>query len=137
MTPQNRNLIHATVTPLASIFGSGFLVIVPILAGSVGEYAIFAMAVICAIAYAVGSIVRFNIKMAEPILAENPTHSLKLLEQASNFAIVLAYIISVCLYLNIMAAFVLGGLHIDSVLYENIFTTSILAFITVFAVPAG
>jgi len=95
------------------------------------------MVVICAIAYAVGSIIRFNIKTAEPILAENPTHSLKLLEQASNFAIVLAYIISVCLYLNIMAAFVLGGLHIDSVLYENIFTTSILAFITVFAVPAG
>jgi len=36
----NKQITHATVTPLASIFGSGFLVIVPILAGAVGEYSI-------------------------------------------------------------------------------------------------
>ena len=38
-----RKLIDATSTPLASIFGSGFLVIVPILAGAVGPDAVFAM----------------------------------------------------------------------------------------------
>ena len=31
-----KTLIGATATPLASIFGSGFLVIVPILKGAVG-----------------------------------------------------------------------------------------------------
>ena len=31
-----KQLIKATTTPLASIFGSGFLVIVPILCGAVG-----------------------------------------------------------------------------------------------------
>ena len=33
----NKQLLSATITPLASIFGSGFLVIVPILAGAVGD----------------------------------------------------------------------------------------------------
>ena len=41
-------LIDATATPLSSIFGSGFLVIVPILAGAVGPYSVFAMAGVCA-----------------------------------------------------------------------------------------
>jgi hypothetical protein len=39
-----KKLIAATSTPLASIFGSGFLIIVPILSGAVGKYAVFAMA---------------------------------------------------------------------------------------------
>lgn len=53
-----KKLIDATTTPLASIFGSGFLVIVPILAAAVGSYAVFAMAAVCALAYAVGSLIR-------------------------------------------------------------------------------
>jgi hypothetical protein len=55
------NLRHARATPLASILGSGFLVIVPILNGAVGHYSIVAMAVVCALAYAMGSVIRFNI----------------------------------------------------------------------------
>ena len=35
-------LRHARATPLASIFGSGFLVIVPILNGAVGPYSVVA-----------------------------------------------------------------------------------------------
>ncbi len=38
-----KKLINATTTPLASIFGSGFLMIVPILAAAVGPYAVYAM----------------------------------------------------------------------------------------------
>ena len=63
-----KKLIAATSTPLASIFGSGFLIIVPILNGAVGKYAVFAMAVVCALAYCVGYAIRFNIKNAEPLL---------------------------------------------------------------------
>ncbi|GAF68955.1 unnamed protein product, partial [marine sediment metagenome] len=59
-------LVGATSTPLASIFGSGFLVIVPILAGAVGAYSVVAMVAVCALAIAVGSVIRFNIKHAEP-----------------------------------------------------------------------
>ncbi len=49
-----KKLIDATTTPLASIFGSGFLVIVPILAAAVGPYAVYAMAGVTLLAYAVG-----------------------------------------------------------------------------------
>ena len=62
-----KKLIAATTTPLASIFGSGFLIIVPILCGAVGKYAVFAMAGVCALAYGVGYAIRYNIKNAEPL----------------------------------------------------------------------
>jgi hypothetical protein len=68
-------LVDATSTPLSSIFGSGFLIIVPILAGAVGPYAVLAMAAVCALAYAVGGVIRFNIKHAEPGLAGTPGRS--------------------------------------------------------------
>ncbi|HJZ79817.1 MAG TPA: hypothetical protein VKD91_05710, partial [Pyrinomonadaceae bacterium] len=63
-----KHLRHARATPLASIFGSGFLVIVPILNGAVGPYSIVAMACVCTLAYAMGSVIRFNIRHAEPLL---------------------------------------------------------------------
>ena len=61
-----RSILGATTTPLASIFGSGFLVIVPILAAAVGFWSVAAMAGICALAYAVGWVIRHNIRHAEP-----------------------------------------------------------------------
>jgi hypothetical protein len=44
----------ATVTPLASIMGSGFLVSAPLLAGIVGNLAVFCMAMLLALAYLIG-----------------------------------------------------------------------------------
>ena len=46
MNTSAKNLIEAKSTPLASILGSGFLVIVPIPAGAVGSYALFATAAV-------------------------------------------------------------------------------------------
>ena len=63
---------QATVTPLASIMGSGFLVSAPLLAGIVGNLAVFAMAVLLVLAYLVGGAIRFNIRYFEPI--ENNEH---------------------------------------------------------------
>jgi len=50
MTSSRRVLIDATSTPLASIFGSGFLVIVPILNGVAGPYSVIAMLAVLALA---------------------------------------------------------------------------------------
>ena len=47
MNQNTKKLFSASATPLASIFGSGFLVIVPILNGAVGPYAWLAMACVC------------------------------------------------------------------------------------------
>jgi len=117
---------------LASIFGSGFLVIVPILNGAVGAYSIVAMLGVCALAYAMGSVIRFNIRHAEPVL-ESGTGSARVgrYERTANLALVLAYAISVCLYIHILAAFVLGALGINTSFRENILTVIVVAAIGV------
>jgi hypothetical protein len=130
-------IIDATSTPLSSIFGSGFLIIVPILAGAVGSYSVLAMAAVCALAFAVGSVIRFNIKHAEPVLAGTPGEATLSFERSSDLALVLAYVISVCLYVHILAAFVLGGFHADSELNENLVTTAVIAVIVAIGVTKG
>ncbi len=132
-----KQLIDATTTPLASIFGSGFLVIVPILAGAVGPYSVFAMAAICTLAFAVGSVIRYNIRNAEPVLAGTPGEATLSIERGSDLALILAYVISVCLYLHILSAFVLGGLGADTDLNENLLTTVIIAAITLIGMTKG
>jgi len=132
-----KKIVDAISTPLSSIFGSGFLIIVPILAGAVGPYSVLAMAAVCALAYAVGSVIRFNIKHAEPVLAGTPGEATLSLERASDLALVLAYIISVSLYLHILSAFVLTGFHADSDLNESLMTTAIICIITAIALIKG
>ena len=106
--------------------------IVPILNGAVGPYSLLAMAVVCAIAYAMGSVIRFNIRHAEPLLEEGKASPRVLrYEQTANLALVLAYAISVCLYIHILAAFLLGGLGINTPRRENIVTVLIIAVIAV------
>jgi len=130
MNESTKKMFSATSTPLASIFGSGFLVIVPILAGAVGPYAWLAMACVCCLAYAMGSVIRFNIRNAEPLLeAGTAPHRAALFERTSDLALVVAYAISVCLYIRILAAFLLGGLGIDTALNEHILTVAVISII--------
>jgi len=130
MLTDRKQLRHARTTPLASIFGSGFLVIVPILNAAVGPYAVLAMAGVCALAYAMGSVIRFNIRHAEPLLADGtlPERAARN-ERTANLALVLAYAISVCLYIHILAAFLLGGLGVNTPFRENLVTVIIVAAI--------
>lgn len=130
-------LIKAITTPLASIFGSGFLVIVPILAGAVGSMSVVAMAAVCALAFAVGSVIRFNIKNAEPVLAGAPHEATVSFERASDLSLILAYVISVCLYLHILSSFVLGGVGADTALNENLLTTAVIMVIVAIGVIKG
>ena len=90
------------------------------------------MAIVCAIAYAMGSVVRFNIRHAEPLLEKGDVSArVSRYERTSNLALVLAYAISVCLYIHILAAFLLGGLGINSPRRENFFTVIVIATIGV------
>lgn len=127
----------AIVTPLSSIFGSGFLVIVPILAEVAGKYSVLAMAVVCALAFAVGSVIRFNIRHAEPVLAEEHHEVVLSLERISDLALVPAYVISVCLYLEILSSFVVGGLAHEGAIYQDLLTTVILVAITIIGLTRG
>lgn len=134
----NSRLFKATTTPLASIFGSGFLVMVPILHGAVGPWALPAIAAVCAAAYAVGWVIRHNIRVVEPRLeSQRASTGTLTLERVSDVALVIAYVISVCLYLRILSAFLLGGLGVDSVLHEKILTSGVIAIIGVVGVIRG
>ncbi|MEM6807664.1 MAG: hypothetical protein AAF574_00400 [Pseudomonadota bacterium] len=124
-------------TPLASIFGSGFLVIVPILASVVGPWSPLVMAAVCAVAWCVGSTIRFNIRHVEPQLAGKAASSTRSLERSADLALVIAYIISVCLYLHILSAFLLAGLGMDSPFNENLLTTTVILLITIVGIVRG
>lgn len=137
MTGKLQDLINATTTPLSSIFGSGFLIIVPILAGAVGVYSVLAMAAVCALAYAVGSVIRYNINHTEPVLANKPPELTLSFERTSDLALILAYVISVCLYLHILSSFVLGSFNLDTELNENILTTAIIVIIMAIGITKG
>ena len=127
----------AISTPLASIFGSGFLVMVPILVGAVGEYALYAMIGIILVAYSVGSVIRFNILNVEPLLTKGLPSKTAWLEKASDISLIIAYIVSVSLYLHILSAFVLTGLGLDSDFKEDILTTSIILIIMTIGMTKG
>jgi len=127
-----KKLIAATSTPLASIFGSGFLIIVPVLNGAVGPYSVIAMALVCALAYCVGHAIRFNIKNVEPLVEKDEaSRRTKLLERSSDLALVAAYVISVCLYINILASFLLGGIgeQYDTAFNEHVISVTVIAAI--------
>ena len=124
-------------TPLASIFGSGFLVVVPVLASAVGPYAVFAMAVVALVAFFVGSIVRHNILCAEPVLAKGHKPFTVAVERLSDLALVAAYVVSVCLYIHILSSFVLTGFELDSTFNKSLLTTMIIAVITVIGLFGG
>ena len=104
---------RATVTPLASIIGSGFLVAAPLLGEIAGPWATGAMALIVALAYAIGAVIRFNIRHAEPRLAAAPGWGLRLSEDLANLLLALAYLVSVAFYLRLLSAFALRGAGLD------------------------
>ncbi|HHQ14104.1 MAG TPA: hypothetical protein ENK16_03670 [Chromatiales bacterium] len=126
---RNARFWRATVTPLASIVGSGFLVVAPLLAHIAGKWAALAMSVVVLLAYAIGSVIRFNIRHAEPLLAEAPPRLLVLTETLSKVLLSVAYLISVAFYIRLLSAFVLRSANMASENGARILTTIILAFI--------
>ncbi|ALP52296.1 hypothetical protein Tel_03585 [Candidatus Tenderia electrophaga] len=132
-----RRIIPALGTPLASIFGSGFLVIVPVLASGVGPYAVWAMLAVAFVAFHTGAIVRHNILCAEPVLAASNQRATLVLERLSDAALVLAYVVSVCLYIHILSAFVLGAVGLDSGFNKSLLTTVVIGLITVIGILGG
>ncbi|WP_320007587.1 hypothetical protein [Maridesulfovibrio sp.] len=153
---------RATITPLASIMGSGFLVCVPLLYTNVGNYAVLAISGLLVLAYGVGAVIRFNIRYSEPLLSGNncalpvneSRHSRHVahcqsaqniksvgltstLEQTSHIVLSVAYCISVSYYLQLMAEFGLNFLSLDSALYGKWVVTITLATIGAIGTARG
>jgi hypothetical protein len=124
---------RATVTPLASIIGSGFLVSFPLLTHDLGSYSVIAMAGLVGFAYLLGTAIRFNILHGEPLFihgeslfANDRRGWLGLLESSSHLALAFAYFISVTYYLTLLSAFLLKGLGISNPLAAKGLTSAIL-----------
>jgi len=115
-------------TPLASIIGSGFLVLGPLLDASYGVYAPVVMAGLCLAAYALGGAVRYNIAMLgnrEGRLGDVANR----LETASSWMLGFAYIISVAYYLNLFGAFGLSLTGLGSRLDAQLLTSAVFILI--------
>ena len=123
-------LWRATLTPLSSIIGSGFLIMAPLLASVVGPYSPVAILGIVLLAYAIGHVIRFNILHVEPRLAEGRlytgTHQIAYL---GNVVLVMAYVVAVAFYLSLLSNFLLDYLDISTPSLERALTTGMLLFI--------
>lgn len=118
---------RAMITPLASIIGSGFLVLGPILNASYGKYAPLVLLALCGAAYLFGHAIRYNIAM---IAQETPRPRLALkLETAASWMLSFAYVISVTYYLNLLGAFGIRLTPFDTPTNARILTTAV--FVTI------
>ena len=118
---------RAMITPLASIIGSGFLVLGPILNDSFGKFAPLMLLALCGVAYLFGHAIRFNIATLDkatprPFLAER-------LETASSWILSFAYFISVAYYLNLLGAFGMRLTPWNTPFNARLLTTSVFLFI--------
>ena len=128
---------RATVTPLASIIGTGFLICGPLLAREFGSAAILAMGLLLAIAYAAGWVIRFNITHVENHLAVATFNDpIAWVARITQGVLALAYAVSVAYYLKLLAEFTLKPIAIDPAwqpVAANIIVTVIIALMTLLA----
>ncbi len=121
---------RATVTPLASIIGSGFLILAPILVREFGRNAILVMAGLCLTSYAIGSAIRSNISILNndgnlmPLLKGE-----RIISKTASTVLSFAYVVSVCYYLNLLGAFFVSLTPFDTPVNAKIVTTAALILV--------
>lgn len=131
---------HATVTPLASIIGSGFLVVVPLLANIAGTEAVWAILIIVLLSFWIGGALRFNIQHEQVITAQmlpgkqtgKSEAVTAQLERLSEVSLAFAYVISITFYIRLMCGFVLTGVDAYTPFNADAMATAILLFIGFF-----
>lgn len=125
----NAPMWKATVTPLASIIGSGFLVLGPILDVSFGGVAPLAMLALCVLAWIFGSAIRFNIRDIETRTNRGPI--IEKAETLASVSLAFAYFISVAYYLNLFGAFGVSLTEVDDPHHARLLTTGVFVLILV------
>ena len=123
---------QATLTPLSSIIGSGFLIMAPLLASVVGPLTPLAVIAIVILAYTIGTVIRFNILHVEPRMVEGTLCRVtRQIEVMGNVALCMAYMVAVAFYLSLLSSFLLNYLEIQSITAERMLTSVIIAFIAI------
>lgn len=121
---------RAMTTPLASIIGSGFLVLGPILDHSYGKYAPLAMFALCAAAYLFGAAIRYNMHAID-LQPQGRSAMEERLETAASWSLGFAYIISVAYYLNLFGAFGVNLANSHDQTHAKLLTSAVFAVILV------
>jgi uncharacterized membrane protein len=119
---------RAMTTPLASIIGSGFLVLGPILVAAYGVYAPVVMAVLCVGAYLYGSAIRYNINVIDTTGIDRGRR-VDVIETVASGALGFAYIISVAYYLNLFGAFAVSLTPFNTPFYAKLITSVVYLLI--------
>ena len=130
-------LWRATVTPLASIIGSGFLVVVPMLTHIAGPLSIWAISAVVFLSLWIGGALRFNIQHDGREDSANGGRSTQALERLSDIALAFAYIISIAFYIRLMCGFILTGVNAYTPFNADILATVVLAFIGIYGFRRG
>ena len=127
---------RATVTPLASIIGSGFLVLAPILVYAYGSKAPLVMGALVFGAYLFGSAIRFNITVRNgPVTFQD--YVAEKLETVASRALALAFMISVTYYLNLFGAFGLSLTSLNNPANAKLLTSFIFLVILIVGYTRG
>lgn len=123
----NHPFWRATVTPLASIIGSGFLILGPILYDAYGAFAPLVMALLCLGAFLFGSAIRSNIAAIDS--GKPRSRPEERLDSLASATLAFAYIISVAYYLNLFGAFAVSLTPVDSTFFARLVTSAVFAVI--------
>lgn len=124
---------RAMVTPLASIIGSGFLVLGPLLNHAYGRWAPLAMAALCLVAWGFGAAIRGNIAAIERDGRAGPGWA----ENTASAMLGFAYMISVAYYLNLLGSFAVSLTPFGTPLAARSVTTAVYALILGFGWTSG
>jgi hypothetical protein len=136
--PSTRAVLAASVTPLASIFGSGFLIIIPVLERTLGALSVIGVVAVCALAWVVGSSIRHIVARVEPLIgAGRLDPGTRRLDRLGDAVIVVAYVISVALYLRIMAVYIVGYLGDGGDVAERALASVTVALIVFVGITRG
>ncbi len=128
---------RATVTPLASIIGSGFLILGPLLARTYGQFAIVVMALLCLVAFAFGSAIRFNILALDRRGGAPLPGPIAAIDATASWTLAFAYIISVAYYLRLFGSFAVSLTSVDDAYHAKLVTTAVLVFVGLYGYARG
>lgn len=134
----HNELWRATMTPLASIIGSGFLIAAPLLNELSGKNAPYLMLGLCLLSYGIGEVIRWNIVDIEPLAETNQLpKNIYVNEKLGNWALALAYVLSISYYLYLFSAFMLKTFQIDDELWIKGLTIIVMSSIALFGHRKG
>jgi hypothetical protein len=128
------SLLFASVTPLASILGSGLLIIVPVLERTLGAFAVFGAVGVCVVAWLIGTVIRHNVAAVERLVETGDLDTgTRRVGKVADAVIVIAYVISVALYLRIMAQYMVQLVNPDGspVVESVIAAAGVVAIVTI------